>query len=120
MDETAFAVKVQEIESRGKSNERRIDKLETTMEKFGETQIALVKMANSIEVIGKSVVSMDGKVSKIQESQDALTVKVTEIENRPAKRSKRFWDNIFNKVAWVFICGIVIWILSQILPSIPW
>ncbi|MEY8352604.1 hypothetical protein AALB39_04515 [Lachnospiraceae bacterium 54-53] len=122
MDENypALAVKVQEVESRGKSNEHRIDKLEDSMEKFGETQIALVKMANSIEVIGKSVVSMDGKVSKIQESQDALTIKVSEIENRPAKQSKQFWDNIFNKVAWVFMGGIVVWILTQLLPNIPW
>lgn len=115
-----LAVELQEVKSRGESNQHRIDKLETSMEKFGETQIALVKMANSIEVIGKSVVSMDGKVSKIQESQDALTVKVTDIENRPAKESKRFWDNIRDKTAWLVIGGILVYILSLILPNFRW
>jgi len=67
-----LAVELQEVKSRGESNQHRIDKLEIGMEKLNETQISLVKIANSVENIGKSVISMDGKVSKIQESQDAL------------------------------------------------
>jgi len=122
MDEnySGLAVELQEVKSRGKSNEHRIDKLEANMDKLNETQISLVKIANSVENIGKSVISMDGKVSKIQESQDALTIKVTEIENRPATESKRFWDNIKDKLAWVFLGGIAMTILYQILPNFKW
>ncbi len=119
-DYTQLAVKVQEVDSRSRSTEYRVNTLEDNMEKLNETQISLVKIANSVENIGKSVISMDGKVSKIQESQDALTVKVTEIENRPAKENKRFWDNVIDKAAWVVIGGIIVTILSQILPSFHW
>jgi len=122
MDEnyTQLAVKLQEVDSRSRSTEHRVDTLQEGMEKLNETQISLVKIANSVENIGKSVISMDGKVSKIQESQDALTVKVTEIENRPAKENKRFWDNIKDKAAWVVIGGIAGTILYQILPNFKW
>lgn len=119
-DYTQLAVKVQEVDSRSRSTEHRVNTLEENMEKLNETQISLVKIANSVENIGKSVISMDGKVSKIQESQDALTVKVTEIENRPAKESKRFCDNIKDKVAWLVIGGIAGTILYQILPNFKW
>jgi len=119
-DYTQLAVKVQEVDSRSRSTEHRVDTLEENMEKLNETQISLVKIANSVENIGKSVISMDGKVSKIQESQDALTVKVTEIENRPAKESKRFLDNIKDKAAWLVIGGIAGTILYQILPNFKW
>lgn len=115
-----LAVELQEVKSRGESNQHRIDKLETSMEKLTETQISLVKIANSVENIGKSVISMDGKVSKIQESQDALSLKVTEIENQPAKENKKFWDNIRDKSAWVVVGGILVYILSQILPNFRW
>lgn len=118
--EESLAVELQEVKSRGESNQHRIDKLEIGMEKLNETQISLVKIANSVENIGKSVISMDGKVSKIQESQDALSLKVTEIENRPAKDNKRFWDNIRDKSAWVVIGGILVYMLSQILPNFRW
>ncbi|WP_143322872.1 hypothetical protein [Clostridium sp. HBUAS56010] len=115
-----LAVELQEVKSRGESNQRRIDKLEMGMEKLNETQISLVKIANSVENIGKSVISMDGKVSKIQESQDALTVKVTEIENRPAKETKKFTDNIKEKLWYLVIGGIAVTILYQILPNFKW
>ncbi len=115
-----LAVELQEVKSRGESNQHRIDKLEIGMEKLNETQISLVKIANSVENIGKSVISMDGKVSKIQESQDALTVKVTEIENRPAKETKKLTDNIKEKLWYLIIGGIVVTILYQVLPNFRW
>lgn len=122
MDErySELAVELQEVKSRGESNQHRIDKLEIGMEKLNETQISLVKIANSVENIGKSVISMDGKVSKIQESQDALTVKVTEIENRPAKETKKLTDNIKEKLWYLFIGGIAVTILYQVLPNFRW
>lgn len=115
-----LAVELQEVKSRGESNQHRIDKLEIGMEKLNETQISLVKIANSVENIGKSVISMDGKVSKIQESQDALTVKVTEIENRPAKETKKLTDNIKEKLWYLIIGGIAATILYQVLPNFRW
>jgi peptidoglycan hydrolase CwlO-like protein len=115
-----LAVELQEVKSRGESNQHRIDKLEIGMEKLNETQISLVKIANSVENIGKSVISMDGKVSKIQESQDALTVKVTEIENRPAKETKKLTDNIKEKLWYLIIGGIAVTILYQVLPNFRW
>ena len=81
---TQLAVKLQEVDSRSKSNEHRIDDLDAGMEKMQETQIALIKIANSVENMGQSIITIKDDVRDVKESQDVLTSKVTDIENRPA------------------------------------
>ena len=119
-DLTDIAVKLEETHSRCISNEKRIDDLEVGMKALHETQISLVKIGNSVENMGKSIIELNTKVDNLNEKQDKVTEKVTTLENQPAQNAKRRVDEIFEKVSWIFIGGLVVWFLSHIFPNIPW
>lgn len=121
MDEkqyTELAVKVQEIDSRSRSNEHRIDELDTQMDKMQETQITLVKLANGVDKMADQLVDMKEDIKDVKASQKDLSEKVTTLENRPAQQSKKRLDNIAEKITWLVIAGIVGYILATLLPNI--
>ncbi len=123
MDEKQYselAIKLQETHDLSKSNQHRIDDLEKDMKVINETQISLVKIANSVENMGKSMVDMNHKIDKIDKKQDDFSEKVTLLENKQANETKRKVDAITEKLIWVVIGGIVAGLLSTLLPNIPW
>ena len=117
-DYTELAVKVENIDSRSKSNEHRIDLLENNMKGLQDTQISLIKIANSVENMGKSMVDVNEKVDQISEKQDKLNDKVTVLENRPAQETKKRWDSISMELLKIFIIGIAGFLLAQALPGV--
>ena len=121
MDEkqyTELAVKVQEIDSRSRSNEHRIDELDTQMDKMQETEITLVKLANGVDKMADQLVDMKEDIKDVKASQKDLSEKVTTLENRPAQQSKKRLDNIAEKITWLVIAGIAGYILATLLPNI--
>lgn len=122
MDEkyTELAVKLQEIDSRCRSSEHRIESLEEGMKCVQDTQISLVKIANSVENMSKSMIDVNEKVDLISDKQDKLNDKVTVMENRPAQETKKMLDGIYEKILWVIIGGMAVAALSSLFPSIPW
>ena len=121
MDEkqyTDLAVHVQEIDSRSKSNEHRIDDLETEMKETKSMQITLVKLANGVENMGNQLMDVKEDIQDVKKGQNELSDKVTTLENRPALETKKRWDSIYDKIIWLVIGGIVTFILSQVIPTI--
>ncbi len=121
MDEkqyTELAVKVQEVDSRSRSNEHRIDELDTQMDKMQETQITLVKLANGVDKMADQLVDMKEDIKDVKVSQKDLSEKVTTLENRPAQQSKKRLDNIAEKITWLVVAGIAGYILATLLPNI--
>lgn len=121
MDEkqyTALAVKLENVDARSKSNEHRIDSLEANMKGLQETQISLLKIANSVENMGRSMVDVNEKVDLISEKQDRLNDKVTVLENRPALETKKKWDSLSDKLLWLVVSGIAGFLLAQAFPAI--
>ena len=121
MDEkqyTELAVKVQEVDSRSRSNEHRIDELDTQMDKMQETQITLVKLANGVDKMADQLVDMKEDIKDVKASQKDLSEKVTTLENRPAQQSKERLDNIAEKITWLVVAGIAGYILATLLPNI--
>ena len=121
MDEkryTDLAVHVQEIDSRSKSNEHRIDDLETEMKETKSMQITLVKLANGVENMGNQLMDVKEDIQDVKKGQNELSDKVTTLENRPALETKKRWDSIYEKLLWLFIAGIVGFLLAQVLPGV--
>ena len=120
MDEkyTDLAVHVQEIDSRSKSNEHRIDDLEHDMKETKEMQITLVKLANGVENMGNQLMDVKEDIQDVKKGQNELSDKVTTLENRPALETKKRWDSIYDKILWLVIGGIATFILSQAIPII--
>ena len=120
MDEkyTNLAIHVQEIDSRSKSNEHRIDDLETEMKETKSMQITLVKLANGVENMGNQLMDVKEDIQDVKKGQNELSDKVTTLENRPAQETKKKWDSISEKLLWLFIAGVVGFLLAQALPGV--
>ena len=115
-----LAVKLEKVDSRSRSNEHRIEKVEASMEKIQDTQITLVKLANGIDKMAEQLVDMKEDIKDVKSGQDELSEEVNALKNRPAVETKKRWDDIRDKITWIFIGGIATWILSQIIPVIHW
>ena len=121
MDEkqyTDLAVHIQEIDSRCKSNEHRIDDLEDEMKKTNDMQITLVKLANGVENMGNQLIGVKEDIQDVKNGQSELSDKVTTLENRPAQETKKKWDSISEKLLWLFIAGVAGFLLAQVLPGV--
>ena len=121
MDEkqyTDLAVHVQEIDSRCKSNEHRIDDLENDMKETKDMQITLVKLANGVENMGNQLMDVKEDIQDVKKGQNELSEKVTTLENRPAQETKKKWDSISEKLLWLFIAGVVGFLFAQAFPAI--
>ena len=121
MDEkqyTDLAVHVQEIDSRCKSNEHRIDDLENDMKETKDMQITLVKLANGVENMGNQLMDVKEDIQDVKKGQNELSEKVTTLENKPAQETKKRWDSISMELLKLFVVGVVSFLLAQVLPPI--
>ena len=121
MDEkqyTELAVHVQEIDSRSKSNEHRIDSLEEDMKETKDMQITLVKLANGVENMGNQLMDVKEDIQDVKKGQNELSEKVTTLENKPAQETKRRVDTIYEKILWLFIAGVIGFLLAHALPGV--
>lgn len=122
MDEkfTDLAVHLQEVDSRSKSNEHRIDAHEKEIHELREKQDAIYEIASSVKSIATDMTYMKEDVKEVKTGQDKLNQKVTELENKPANEAKRRMDKIGDKLLWLLIGGVTAGLLYTILPNIPW
>ena len=121
MDEkqyTNLAVHIQEVDSRSKSNEHRIDDLEIDMKETKSMQITLVKLANGVENMGNQLMDVKEDIQDVKKGQSELSDKVTTLENRPAQETKKRWDSISMELLKLFIIGLAGFLLAQVLPGV--
>ena len=121
MDEkqyTELAVHVQEVDSRCRSNEHRIDSLEEDMKETKDMQITLVKLANGVENMGNQLMDVKEDIQDVKKGQNELSEKVTTLENKPAQETKKRWDYISMELLKLFVVGVVSFLLAQVLPPI--
>ena len=115
---TDLAVHLQDVDSRCKSNEHRLDENDIAIRELRDDQKTLIKLTNSVENIANSILDVNKKVDVISEKQDELNNKVTVLENRPAQETKKRWDSISDKLLWLFVAGVAGYLLAQALPGI--
>ena len=121
MDEKQYAelaVHVQEVDSRCRSNEHRIDSLEEDMKETKDMQITLVKLANGVENMGNQLMDVKEDIQDVKKGQNELSEKVTTLENKPAQETKKRWDSISMELLKLFVVGVVSFLLAQVLPPI--
>ena len=95
MEEVQLEHRLSDVENRSKSNTKRIDKLE-------ETTDSINKLATAVEV-------MANKTDRVAKSVEKLDVKVTSLENKPAKR----WDSFITTIITVITTGILAFLLGK-------
>lgn len=117
---TELAVRLENVDQRAKSNEHRIVALEGDMSKLHDTQLTLVKLANGVDKMGEQLMEMKNDVRDIKDGYSTLNNRIVEIEHAPAERTQKRLDAIWEKVMWLAIGGLAAYVLSQIIPTIPW
>lgn len=122
MDEnyTNLAVHIQEVDSRSRSNEHRLDDHDAELRELRDKQDAIYDLTSSVKSIATDMTYIKEDVKEVKSGQDKLNEKVTILENRPANETKKSIDGIKEKLIWLIIGGIAVGILSIILPNIPW
>lgn len=96
MDVEQIALKLQETTDRSMRNEGRIKKLE------GEHE-TLQQLATSVAVMAEQMKNMNNSVN-------ALTSKVDELEEKPGKR----WDSIVDKIIWAVLAAVIAFLLGRL------
>ena len=117
---TELAVHLQEVDSRSKSNEHRIDDHDKEIRELRDKQDAIYELTSSVKSIATDMTYIKEDVQEVKTGQKQLNDKVTILENKPATETKRRFDNIIDKIVWVIIGGAIVGLLSTILPNIPW
>ena len=110
--------KVDDLSNRIRTNENDIKKI-------NEEQKALLKIANSVELLASEVKYMGNNLTDVKHKQDEVISKVDNLEQTvntieisDAVDVKKRVDAIKEKSTWVVISGILLYLLSQILPHI--
>ena len=121
MDEkqyTDLAVHVQEIDSRCKSNEHRIDDHDNAISELRNRQEAIYDLTSSVKSIAQDMSYIKEDVGEVKAKQNELNDKVTVLENRPAQETKKRWDSISMELLKLFIIGLAGFLLAQVLPGV--
>ena len=90
-----MAVKLQEVESRSKSNMHRIDALEKNQDAINQLATSTAVMAQNISTMGDRIDSMSNDIKDLKEI--------------PASR----WKFVVEKAIYVFVAGIIGFALSK-------
>lgn len=117
---TKLAVHIQEVDSRCRSNEHRLDTHDDAIRDLREKQDAIYDLTSSVKSIATDMAYIKEDVKEVKSGQDRLNEKVTVLESRPANEAKRRIDGITEKLLWVIIGGISAGLLSAVLPNLPW
>lgn len=117
---TELAVRLQEVDSRSRSNEHRLDDHEKEIKELRDKQDAIYELTSSVKSIATDMNYIKEDVKEVKTGQDKLNEKVTILENRPANETKKRFDEVKDKLIWLLIGGLAVGLLSALLPNIPW
>lgn len=122
MDEryTDLAVHLESVDARCKSNEHRIQEHDKAIKELRDKQDAIYDLTLSVKSIATDMAYIKEDVKEVKSGQEKLNQKVTILENKPALEAKKRIDGIYEKLLWLVIGGIVVGLLTTVLPNIPW
>ena len=98
-----FEHRLTEAEHRGKSNTRRVEKLELQTE-------AIQSLATSVEVMVKEQSHQTEAIDRIEKNVEKLDSKVEVLEHKPAKR----WESVVDKAIMTLVGAIVGYFLVRL------
>lgn len=102
-EKVGFEHRLTEVESRAKSNTRRIDELKQQTE-------AIHSLATSVEKMVQEQGHQTEAIERIEKNVEKLDGKVEVLEHKPAKR----WESVIDKVIMTLIGAVVGYLLVKL------
>lgn len=120
-------VKIAELSTKLSKDEEKINdhiedfrafqqEVRTHLKKIDEENVALHKLAVSIESLTKSLTETNDKIDKLSTKQEEMSTKISNIENAPAKKALSFNEELKNKILIGVILGAVGFFIGLFLP----
>lgn len=109
-----MAVKIQEVNSRTKSNEHRIEECETEIKDIKTETKLIYELTVSIKSIANSISDLQTDIKEVKTGQKQLNDKVNTLENQPAKKTYERWEKIAYEVIKWLVIGTVGFFVARI------
>lgn len=113
-------VKLGEIDARCKSNTHQIEEIKNDISDIRSEQKAIYDINTNIQLMTQTMGIMKGDITEVKQDIGGVKEKVNILENKPTNETYKKVDGIKDKALWIFIGGIVTYLLSQILPNMSW
>lgn len=117
---TDLAVKLENVDSRAKSNTTRLNECEEDIRKLRSEHQALHTLASGIEKIALDMDYIKKDVKEVKKGQSELSDKVTTLENQPAAETRELVTGLKEKLLWLLAGGLAAYLLTSIIPGISW
>lgn len=117
---TDLAVEVARIDSRSKSNEKRLTRHDEEIKEIKDKQEAIYELTSSVKSIAIDMSYIKKDISDVKKNQNDLHNKVVTLENKPARETKKRVDSLAENLLWLVLGGVATAILSSIMQNIHW
>jgi hypothetical protein len=111
-------VKVAEMDVRLKAVEGKTIQLEEKVDDIHRLASSVEIIANDMSYMKSDISEMKAGQIDLKENQEKLSAKILDVENAPDKKKSKLFDNLAEKLVWLFVGGIAAFLLAQILPNI--
>lgn len=127
--DVALMERVSAVENEVGKQGVRLDNTEKRLTAVENETKDIHRLATAIELISHDTAStaaamtemktdMKEQISGLKDGQDRLDEKVTNLETAPDKKTASKVEDIKDKLLWLFIGGLAMWLFIELLPNI--
>lgn len=127
--DVALMERVSAVENEVGKQGVRLDNAEKRLTAVENETKDIHRLATAIELISHDTAStaaamtemktdMKEQISGLKDGQDRLDEKVTNLETAPDKKTASKVEDIKDKLLWLFIGGLAMWLFIELLPNI--
>lgn len=94
------------------------DEIRSEVRELRKQNEAIYEIAASVKVMAQDMQGVKDDLKEVKTGQEELRTAVSSVESKDAKKTLRIWEDLRNKLIWLFVGGIAAFILYQALPII--
>lgn len=118
MDNEKLYEELMEVKAVNSSNSQELKSHNERLIKVEDEVKVINKMATNIEIIATEFKYMRDDVTDVKDGQKDMRQEIEEIKNTPDKEKASLFKRYRDDILWIVIGGIILYLLSQILPNI--
>lgn len=113
-------IKLAELDAHCKSNTHQIEELKNDILNIRSEQKAIYDINTNIQLMTQTMGLMKTDITDVKKDVSGVKEKVNILENQPAREAYKKLDIIKDKLSWLFIGGLAVYLLIRLFPVINW